>query len=318
MSEINCTVAQLNSGANASANSAALNVGSVFELHCPSVSDVWQGITPDQAQLKLPEADQYKLKLLKLDFPSKNEAVLTVTSYKPGSHNLAGVQVISHDASGDHMVTLAPIQFSVVSVMDQQTPQEEPFGALGPVKLSLPLWYWLVIVGVVVFFAGMIWLRIWKRGKKKKLLAKMHVFETAQTPFFQFHHSVRKIQREIGFVSEGGTTIDVMASAVKELSQAYKIYLARTFLIPTLDWTEKQILSDLKKNYRSIYEEHRGGFKKSLAELSRAQAALSAEGSLQLSLKDIAQTLKMVRDHVDQVEQLVTQQKTKKIFGGFG
>lgn len=313
MSEINCTVAQLNSNTN----SAALNVGSVFELHCPSASDVWQGIAPDQVQLKLPEADQYKLKLLKLDFPSKNEAVLTVTSYKPGSHNLAGVQVVGHDASGDHVVTLAPIQFSVVSVMDQQTPQEEPFGALGPVKLSLPPWYWLVIAGVIAFFAAIIWYRFWKRNKKKKLLAKMHIFETAQTPFFQFHHAIRKVQREVGFVADGAS-LELMTSAVQELSQAYKIYLARTFLIPTLDWTEKQVLSDLKKNYRSIYEEHRSGFKKSLAELSRAQKALLQKDALQLSLKDIEQTLKMLRDHVDRIEPLVQQQKAKKIFGGFG
>lgn len=307
MSEINCTIS----------NSNALTVGSVFELHCPSSPEAWIGIRPEQAQLKLADADQYKLKLLKLDFPSKNEAVLTVTSYKPGSHNLAGVQIVGIDASGSHVVTLAPVQFAVVSVMDSQKPQEEPYGALGPVKLSLPMWYWLVIAGVIAFFAGIVWYRFWKRNKKKKLLAKMHILETAQTPYFQFQHAVRKIQREVGFVTEA-TSPEVMTAAVTELSQAYKIYLARTFLIPTLDWTEKQVLSDLKKNYRSIYEEHRSGFKKSLAELSRAQTALSQKGALQLSLKDIEQTLKMVRAHVDQVEQTVLLQKTKKIFGGFG
>lgn len=307
MSEINCTVS----------NSNALTVGSVFELHCPSSPEVWTGIDPEQAQLKLAAADQYKLKLLKLDFPSKNEAVLTVTSYKPGSHNLAGLQIIGTDAGGNHVVTLAPVQFAVVSVMDPQKPQEQPYGALGPVKLSLPSWYWLVIAGVIAFFAGIVWYRIWKRSKKKKLLAKMHLFETAQTPYFQFHHAVRKIQRDVGFVTDAGST-EVMTSAVQQLSQAYKIYLARTFLIPTLDWGEKRVLSDLKKNYRSIYEEHRSGFKKSLAELSRAQKALSQKDAMQLSLKDIEQTLKMVRDHVDQVEPMVLQQKTKKIFGGFG
>jgi hypothetical protein len=311
MSEINCTVNQ-----NAPAASPGpLTVGSVFELRCPSSAEQWQGISPEHAELKLAEADKYKLKLLKLDFVSPNEARLTVTSYQPGTHQLVGVQVVDAQAAGGTTVTLAPLNFAVVSVLDPQKPETEPYGPLGPVKLSLPFWYWLIVAGVIFFFAGIVGYRFWRRQRKRKLLAKMQVLESAQTPYFQFHQSIRRLQREIGFATTAENPS--LAKAMQELASAYQIYLARTFLIPTLYWTERQIRADLKKNYRSLYEEHRADFKKSLAELSRARAALKTTPA-SLANKDIEQILKLLRDHVDRVEQSVREQKTKKIFGGFG
>lgn len=296
MSEASCTVE----------NTKDLTVGKPFDVYCASSApDQWSGITPDNATLKIADADKYKIKLLKLDYPNKDQAHLVVASYKVGSHNLAGLQLMG----GDHVVSLSPIPFSVVSVIDQQPPPEEPYAARGPLKLSLPIWYWLVLAAVIVFFAGIVAYRVWERSKKKKLLEKMHIFETAQTPFFQFHQSIRKALREIGFAVEGNDNSDLLSSAVKTVDEAYRIYLARTFFVPTMDWSEKHILSDLKKNYSRVYAEQRDGFKKSLAELSRAQAVLLRKEKL--STKDVEQLLKLVRDHVDQVDRMMTVKKVE-------
>jgi hypothetical protein len=291
MSEANCSVQNTNH----------LTVGAPFDVYCSATSpDLWAGITPDNAVLKTADADKYKIVLLKLDFANKDQIHLVVTSYKPGSHNLNGVQLLSHDAAGDHAVTLSPIPFSVASVIDPKNPPKEPYGALGPMRLSLPFWYWLVVAGVLAVFALIVAARLWQRSKKRKLLAKMRIFETAQTPFFQFHQQVRKALRDIGFVQGDADNGEIFSSAVKNLNEAYRVYLGRTFLVPALDWNEKQILSDLKKHHRSAYEDERAGFKKSLAELSRAQAELSRQGKL--SVKDVEQLIKLVRDHVDRID----------------
>jgi hypothetical protein len=297
MNEVSCTVE----------NTKGLTVGTPFDVYCnSSAPDQWNGITPDNAVLKMSDADKYKIQLLKLEYPNKDQAHLVVASYKVGSHNLSGLQLVGGD-HGDHVVSLSPIPFSVTSVIDQQPPPEEPYGPRGPIKLVLPFWYWLVLAAVIAFFAAIVAVRIWQRSKKKKLLEKMRVFESAQTPFFQFHQSVRKALREIGFITEGSESAELLSSAVKTVNQAYRVYLARTFLVPAMDWSEKQILSDLKKNYRGVYEEQRSGFKKSLAELSRAQAVLLRQEKL--SSKDVGQLLKLVRDHVDQVDRLMTLKK---------
>lgn len=267
-----------------------LTVGHVFYFNCDGD---WPALNKESLELRLEEADKYKLKLLDFEFTSKTSAKLTVTSYKAGTHQLKAVQMVDAENS----VVLNELQFHVQSVLNPQEPEAEPYGPMGPLNIGLPLWFPLAILLVLFALIGLFGYR-WKlRREKKKLLAEMRVNESAQDPYFQFYQSLRKIQR--GF-SGAELPASELQAHYESLNQAYKIYLARQFEVPTLKWSERKILSDLKKNHRAFYQEYRLEVRKALAELARA-----GKISDKLSAKDLEQLLALLRRQVDSINQFL-------------
>ncbi len=268
-----------------------LTVGRVFNLLCEGE---WPQLNPETLKLVLDKENEHKLKLLGFEFRSKTEAQLTLTSYRTGDHNLKALQLVD----AEHSVVLGDLQFTVKSVMNPQEPATEPYGPFGPFELSLPLWYPLSILLLLAVAGGLIWRRIHVDRQKKKLLAQMQVLDSSVAPYFQFYQALRKIQRGFSFYSGAEPSQQETTHFIDCLNQAYKIYLARQFLIPTLKWNERKILSDLKRNHKNFYSDFRLEIRKALAELSRAQDPKALMGG-----KDCDQLAQLLRHQVDAIEQ---------------
>jgi hypothetical protein len=288
VADIQCRLDIPNAGGNG--EGAALTVGQVFVLDCEGP---WPEMKSEAVELRLDKENAYKLKLLKFEFTSKTQAQLTVTSYKAGQHQLKAVQVVD----AEHSVVLGDLSFAVNSVINQQDPPKEPYGPFGPLILHLPIWYPL---SVVLFFAalGSVFFYRWRRRRQKmKLLDRMRLNEYAMDPFFQFYQTARKLQRSYGFFSGIPLAAGEASKFVFELEQAYKIYLARKFQIPTLYWGERRTLRDLKRHHREFFNVFRLEVRKSLAEISRA---VKAGGTM--NEKDCQQLFDLLRKQVDQID----------------
>jgi hypothetical protein len=275
---------------NASGEGAALTVGQIFLLNCEGP---WPEMKSDAIELRLDKENAYKLKLLKFDFLSKTQAQLTVTSYKAGQHQLKAVQVVDAENSA----VLGDLNFAVNSVINPQQPPKEPYGPFGPLVLHLPIWYPLSLVLLFAAMASIFFYRWRRRRQKMKLLDRMRLNEYAMDPFFQFYQTARKLQRGYGFFSGIPLQTGEAAKFVFELEQAYKIYLARRFQIPTLYWSERRILRDLKRNHRAFFQVFRLEVRRSLAEISRA---VKAGGTM--NEKDCQQLFDLLRKQVDQAD----------------
>ncbi len=265
-----------------------LTVGKIFSLKCDGD---WPAVEPGKVQLDLPEADQHQLKLLNFEFISKSQAQLVVASYKTGNHQFRNLQL----RAGDQTIELSDLSFTVKSVIDPKDPVKEPFGPMGPLQLPLPVWYLLSALAVVVTIAA-VFLFKWRiRSQRKKMLRQMRLDEMVQEAYYQFYAVLRKLQRS-SFVGVELTT-EQSDQVVKELNQAFKIYLARHFQVPTLNWPERKILSDLKKNHSEFYQEFQAPLKQALAELARATGPQK-----QMLLKDCEQLAHLLRTQVDRME----------------
>ncbi len=275
------------------AETQGLTVGSLFYLNCDGE---WPALNKESSEIRLDQADQYKLKLLNIEWPSKTSAKLTVTSYQPGQHHLKAVQVVDHETS----VVLGDLDFTVNSVINPQEPPKEPYGPVGPLSLSLSILYPLAIVLFIGALAGFFFNRWRLRQQKKKLLADMRLNENVQKPYFQFYQTLRKLQRNFSYTSGAVPTSEEIKEFVESLGKAYKFYLARVFEIPTFAWNERKILSDLKRNHPQFYSESRLEVRKALAEIARAQKSLG-----QMTGADCQQLLELLRKNVDQIEQAV-------------
>jgi hypothetical protein len=269
---------------------AGLTVGQIFALNCEGP---WPQMKADAVELRLDKENQYKLKLLKVEFLSNTRARLLVTSYKTGEHQLKALQLVE----GDRSVVLGDLSFTVNSVMNPQQPVKEPFGPMGPLGLRLPIWYVLGLIFVILMIALVILFRWRVRRQKRKLLNEMRLGEYAQDPLFQFYQTARKMQRGYAFFSGGELTGEDAVSFVSALNQAFKIYLARLFQVPTLAWSERRILADLRKNHPEFYQEFRDELRQALAELSRAIKAGKTMNS-----KDCQQLFELLRKQVDRIQ----------------
>lgn len=269
---------------------ANLTVGQIFQLVCEGE---WPVLKPEALELRLEKEDIYKLKLLKFEYTSKTEGTLTVTSYRPGPHQLKAVQLVDSENS----VVLGDLNFTVASVINPQEPPAEPYGAIGPLKLMLPIWYPLTAALILVaVFVGVFYR--WKvRRDKRKLLEEMHLAESVQEPYFQFYQVLRKLQRTYSYFSGAEPSPQETQKFIDDLGAAYKIYLARHFQVPTLKWKERQILTDLKRNHKKFYQNFRLEVRKAFAEIARAQQARE-----QITGQDARQLLDLLRNQVDQIE----------------
>lgn len=286
MADIQC---QVDIPKEANGDAAPLTVGQQFALNCEGP---WPKLNPNAIELRLDKENQYKLKLIKFEFVSTTEAKLVVTSYKTGEHQLKALQLVE----GDHSVVLGDLNFTVTSLMNPQEPVKEPYGPMGPLGLGLPMWYVLSAIAIVAAFILALLYRWRQRRQKKKLLAEMRLNEFVQDPLFQFYQSARKMQRSYAFFSGGALEGEDSVRFVAELNESFKIYLARLFQIPTMAWSERRILGDLKKNHSDFYKAFRTEMQKSLAELSRAIKAGKT-----MNPKDCQQLFDLVRKQVDQI-----------------
>ncbi|MEZ0393245.1 MAG: hypothetical protein ACAH59_13580 [Pseudobdellovibrionaceae bacterium] len=267
-----------------------LTVGQVFYLNCEGE---WPALQKKSLELRLEEADRYKLKLLDFEFTSKTEAQLKVTSYKVGQHQLKAVQLVDSENS----VVLSDLDFTIQSVMNPQQPVTEPFGPFGPLALKLPLWFPLTVLLLFAILLGVAVNRWRIRREKRRLLLDMRLTESAQEPIFQFYQTIRKQQRAYPAFSGHEPTPEETQNFIAALNESYKIYLARNFEVPTLKWSERKILSDLKKNHRAFYTEFRLEVRKALAELNRA-----LNSKTKMTAQDSQQLLNLLRRHVDHIQ----------------
>jgi hypothetical protein len=268
---------------------AGLTVGDQFVLVCDGP---WPEMDSQNAQLQCPDCPEYSIKLLKFNFVSKTSAELFVTSFKTGEHDLKTLQVVS----GDQIVPLENVKYTVKSVIDPKEPPAEPFGPFGPILISVPLIYWIVLAAIISAIGSFVGIKIYRRNQRKKLLLAMRLNESVQTPVAQFYAALRKMQRQYAFFSGTEGSREDIENSLNQLDQMYRFYVARKFLVPTQVWSDRLILADIKKHHKKFFTDNEKELRKSLAELSRARK------NAQTNAKDVQQIVEVVRRAVESME----------------
>ena len=135
----------------------------------------------------------------------------------------------------------------------------------------------------------------------------MQIDDFAADPTAQFFQTTRKQQRSYSFFSGAPVNPEEAKKFVDELDQAYKLYLGRIFRVPTFYWSQRKILNDIKKHYRTEHIALGPLFRKGLAELSRAQ---KADG--QMLAQDCIQLSDLIQKQVDQIDAFRKAEQNKR------
>jgi len=264
-----------------------LTVGALFKMSCRGdIEVVWQD---GLVHATFPEKEQsytlYVLKNLKLE---PRSAEFLVTAYKPGSHAPEYVRLVQAENGFE---TLKP-KWEVKSVL-KPNEQVQPYPPFGPWNLSLPLWFWLVLAAVIISVAYVVTRTVRRYNQRQKMLTELQRHKTALSPVHQYYKDTRNLRRRLHNVKQ----VEELGALSQELNREFRLYVLRQFQIPTLDWTDREIVRDLKKRHRKVYYRVREPLRKTLRELGRMSS------QKQILFKDVEQMQRMSLDTVERIEQ---------------
>lgn len=285
MSDASCQVQIKNSSDGA----ATLTVGQSFELQCDGD---WSQFKPEQAQFQLGKEDLYKIKFQSAQL-SASSAQLRVTSLKVGEHKF-GDLVLS---SGSDSKTLHGVQFKVESVIDATEGKPEPFGPRDPLGLSLPLWYYGIWMALILAILFLLYRRVRRWQQRRKLIRDLEEQGAAMDPFSQFNQSLRRMQRQYGFLQERTEApSESKAEFLTDLEKSYRLFIGRTFLIPTFAWKDAVILKELKRLARTVYQSEGDVVAQLLREFQQAKVQ-----SEKVKNQDLQQLLELARKNAEAI-----------------
>jgi hypothetical protein len=253
-------------------NDNELTVGREFFLECQG--DVPKDIDREKINFVLKPEQKYQIHLLGFEFRDSTTVDIKVTSYLAGPLKLDGLVM----SDGTQTLNLGNIEYTVQTVIkppepqpgEQQPAKQEPYGPMGPAVIGVPMVYWASVVGAIVLVALLAAFRIYRIAQRRRMIEKLREHDSALSPIAQYHQNMRRLQREnTVFFGGEGTESDVLRS-LDEGSRFLKLYLTRRFTIPAMEWSDRLIVSDLKRHHKKVYSEHGSDIKRTLKEYSRA------------------------------------------------
>ncbi|MCB0378119.1 MAG: hypothetical protein KDD33_06480 [Bdellovibrionales bacterium] len=245
--------------------SSQWTVGEVFEVECEGPSVVFSS---SQLQTQIPEPASYSLKILKVLEQKEHKIVVQATSYNTGQHDFTGA-VIAED--GVPKFKMEPLQVQVKSVLEQNKPDQKPFGPIMAMKLSYPWWLWLVLASFVVggvFFALFRWKR---KAQMKRVIDELKQHNTALGAYNQFNKDLRTLSRKNIFGKSGSWNEMQKERYVTNLDEIFRMYLLREFYIPALEWNSKLVLKEVSKNDKKGFAKYGEDLRGFLKELDHAK-----------------------------------------------
>lgn len=281
--------------------SRELTVGREFFLHCET--EFPHQLDSEKLNFALKPEENYQIKLLSFELRSPTSADLKVTSYRAG--DIKFKELILTD--GTQSVNLGNVEFIVKSVLPpQEAPmpgmeqaQPQPYPAMGPVGIAVPVLYWAILIGIILVFLGVFIYKLIRRIQHRNLIERLRSHDAAQSPIAQFHQNLRKMQRTNTVFFGGASDQEHITEAIVEAEKYLKLFLTRQYQTPALEWGEKAVLRDLKTHHRKIFNEFHKELRVLFDEYTKAKKDFS-----KVTESDAQQIVKRTRQLAEQMEAL--------------
>lgn len=131
--------------------------------------------------------------------------------------------------------------------------------------------------------------------KRKRLIESLSRFQTAASPYNVYNKDLRQILRRFqATVSANG--VDHPKDYLKELDLSFRMYLVRELRVPALDWSNREVMGEIKRRYKNLYFDLEDDLKALFRELEKAK-----KSEEKLSFVDCEQLRDMSRRLVDQI-----------------
>lgn len=258
-----------------------LTVGREFILVCEG--EFPRDLHTDKIQLIIPPEYKYNIHLLGFEFRNPTTADIKVTGYRAGEFKIPDLQI----TDGTQTVSLGEVAYRLESVLPapqpgEQQAKQEPYGPIGPAKLSVPMLYWAILAGAVALVFVLVLARIYRVVQRRSMLERLREHDSALTPLSQFHQDLRRLQRKNPVYFGVPATAEDVQAAFASLHRSFLLFVTRQYKVPAFEWSERLVLRDLKKYHSRLYAEFGSDLKKLYREYT-----LGAKDQTKLSENDV-------------------------------
>lgn len=287
----NCQLESTQKGAPAPAGGAglAITVGDKMLLTCADSFGAAPAADSLNVVVDAPEK-AYQLKVLKVLETSSQQVKVLVTGYVPGRYQ----DQIFKFSDGKISFETSPIAFTVESIIDPAKPPEKPFPSEGPFHLSLPLWFWLTWAALAIFIAAIVTLIFLRRRRRARLMAELERYATMLSPYAQYSKDMRQLSRQMN--STGQSAVDMF----KKLDEDFRLYLIRELKVPALQVSDRQLLGEIRRAHRNIYDGYQSELRRILFELEKGRRDID-----RVKIKDCEDLLFLSRRLADSIQSVV-------------
>ncbi len=277
-----------------------LTVGAPFLLNCKGDLEVtWIKDFPIALSFGKKE-DAYSLHILKTEHLGPQEARFQVTAYKAGQHKPEYVRVVQMQGpgAGELGFEMAKPEWTVKSVL-KPNQKNEPYPPFGPWGISLPAWLWLAVVFVLAALGYAAVRKFRKMRQRARMMAELARHKTPLSPLHQYYRDARNLRRKL----HNAKQVEELGALSRDLDREFRLYVLRQFQIPTLDWTDGQIVRDLRRRHKKVYRAAGDHLRKTLRELTRLQARQP------VLFKDVEQMQRMSLETVERIDRAAGESK---------
>ncbi len=220
-----------------------VTVGRIFHLNCEGS---WAGVDLSNAQAVLAPEQQYQLKILQAKVESETKAVLTVTSYAPGDHQILNWKL---SVGKDQLIEMPPVAFQVTSVI--KDPQNaKPFPAIGPLATTMPSELQMAAIGLVVACIFVLITAIFRIHVKTRHKKKLKSLEKNTSPFLELMSHLRSLKKDVQmrlYQNEQSPASDkVYFEMLEILRVGWFTYLSREWQQYMVNLSAKKVLRKMK------------------------------------------------------------------------
>lgn len=266
-----------------------LTVGSRFSIKC-SGSPV-APLQADAMAIMDERGEPFGLKILEVQSVDESHLNATVTSYTPAQYK----DVTFKLSDGRQTIELKGIDFSVGSVL-QREQKQEPYPAFPPWTMAFPLWLWFAI-GLAILLPSLgTWSIARRKIQRRKLIEGLKKQKTARPPFDELHRELRQLERTHGLEPKEPQKY------VEDLNRAFRLYLVRELTVPAFDWSDREIMHEIKRSSKHVFIECEKPLGRLLRELRRASRTVP-------SINDCQQLTAMVRETSEGVFKIQSQNR---------
>jgi hypothetical protein len=272
----------------------ALTVGAKFDLKCHGeIAVAWRAGEPVRVAFAKDE-QAYTLQVLQTKTLDPQDAEFVVTGYKPGKQAPEYVRLVQKGGaagSGEIGFEFDKPQWEIRSVLKPNQPPS-PYGPYGPFALRPPLWIFVTAGLLLALLIVVVYRWVRRTSQRRRMLESLKRHRTALSPLHQFYRDARGLRRRL----HGAKTAEELKTITEDLDREFRLYVLRQFEIPTLDWSDNEILADLRRRHKKVFERARDPLKRTLRELVRLKSGP------QVLLQDVEQMHEMSLDAAETLE----------------
>ncbi len=191
---------------------------------------------------------------------------MVVASYKSGK--FASGKLILTDGKND--ILLDGLNYEIKTVL-QPGAQPTPFGPFGAFTLSISWFYWVLLAALIAGIAYRAYNEFKKWQTRKRLFEELKNYKTARTPYDELHFDLRKLERSFELQK-----IKIQ-EYVSSLERSYRLYLIRELEVPALDWSDTEIVKEVRRRHKQIYKLIRKDLIDYFAEMRKVKKDLKTE-----------------------------------------